>query len=212
MRVFCRDAVRRSHGCNQDDLLGDGVKDGDDGRPGHDAVRQAGSVGIDVGQAFGQPHHVVAQSAEHAGGHGRQAFWQIDARGGDQVAQAVQRAAGLERELTASDGFSFGDLGLVAATTPDEVRLHRHDGIAAAPGAAFDAFEQEGVGLALSDLQIGRDRGFQIIDQPGPDDLGLTSMVGLCEGVEGWLEAHFLTLPVLAASALARASVSTPID
>ena len=171
-------------------------------------VKKGESLDAVAASAGTKVQRIAGISRENAQQH--QALGQVDARGGDQVAQAVQRAAGLGLKVALGDGVALGDLGLIAATAPDEVRLHRHDGIAAAPGAALDAFEQESVRLALSDLQIGRDRGFQVVDQSGPDDLRLAGVIGLGEGVEGGLKAH-LALPVLAASALARASVSTPM-
>jgi hypothetical protein len=185
-----RHARLRAGGGDQDDLLGDGVEHRHDRRPGHDPVRQAQGVGVDVRQALGQADHVVAQGPEHAGRRRRQAGRHLDPRAGDQVAQAVQRAARLGREAAGGDVVAFRDLGLVAAAAPDQVRLHGHDRIAPAPGAALDAFEQEGVGPPVTDLQIGRDRGLQIVDQPGPDHLRAAGLVGGGKGVERGLQAH----------------------
>src|SRR5204863_184393 len=79
----------------------------------------------------------------------------------------------------------------VAAATPDEVRLQRDDRIAAAPGAALDALEQEGVRPPVADLQEGGDRRLQVVDQPRPDKLGRASLVCPLEGRILRLDAHF---------------------
>ena len=81
--VLGRDAGLRAHGRGQDDLLGDGVEDGDDLRTGHDPVRQAQGVLVDVRQALDQANEIVTQRAEHAGGHGRQSLGQLHTRAGD---------------------------------------------------------------------------------------------------------------------------------
>ena len=210
--VLGRNTGLRAHRRGQDDLLGDSVEDGDDLRAGHDPVRQAQRVVVDVGQALDQADQIVTQGAEHAGGHGRQTLWQLHARAGDQITQAVQRAARLGRVAASGDVVAFRDLGLVAAAAPHQVRVHGHDRVATAPGPAFDAFKQEAVGTRLGDLQIGRDRGLEIVDQAGPDDLLPSGIIGFRKGVERGLQTHYSAFfPALAASALARASVSTPM-
>ncbi len=173
------------HGGDQDDLLGDGVEDGHDRRAGHHRVGQVQRVRVHVRQLLGQADHVVTQGAEQAGGHGRQPRGQVEARGGHQIAQGVQRRLGLRRELAAGDGVSASDLGLVPAAAPDEVGLHGDDGVPAAPGAALNGLEQEGVGASVADLQIGGDRRLQVVHQPRPDHLGLSVRVGALKAVVG---------------------------
>ena len=65
------------------------------GRAQHDRVGQAERVGIDVRQSLDQPHHVVAEIAEQAGGHRRQPggssirLSAISARGSRAVGRAL---------------------------------------------------------------------------------------------------------------------------
>ena len=119
-----------------------------DGRVMTASGRSSGS-GLTSRQRLDQPDHVVAERRRTgrrpsaAGPSGRSMRER-----GDQVAQAVQRAAGLGREAAGGDVGALGDLGLVAAAAPDQVGLERDDRIAAAQGAALDRFEQEGVGPA----------------------------------------------------------------
>ena len=180
-----------AHRRHQDDLLGDGVEDRDDGRPRHDAVRQVQRIGVDVGQPFDQPDHVIAHGAEQAGRRRRQAGGQVDARGGDQVPQAVERAALLRGEGAGGDGFALRDLGGVAPAAPDKVRIERDDRIPRPERAALHALEEEGVGTAVADLQVGGDRRLEVIDQPGPDELGRAGPVGLLELRKRRLDGHF---------------------
>ncbi len=172
------DPLHRARRGDQHDLLADGIEHRHDRGPGHHRVRQAQRVGVHVRQGLDQAHHVVADRPEQAGGHGRQAVGQLDPRAGHQVAQGIQRAARLRLEHAGGAVLALADLGLVAAAAPHQVRLHRHDRIAAAPGAAFDRLEQEGEGPAVADLQIGRDRGLQVVDQAHVRDLGQARVVG----------------------------------
>ena len=58
---------------DDDDLVLHAVEDGGDGGPQQDGVGQAQRVGRRIGQIFHLPRHVIAQIAEQAGRHGRQA-------------------------------------------------------------------------------------------------------------------------------------------
>ncbi len=66
--------------------------------------RTSTASGMPIGSGFGrrqflhQPHHVVAEIAEHAGGHRRQAVGQCDAAFRDQRAQRLERRLGAGRE------------------------------------------------------------------------------------------------------------------
>ena len=70
------------------------------------------------------------------------------------------------------------EFGGAGAAAPDEVGRHADDGVAAAGGAVFDAFEQEGVGAAGGELHVGGDRGFEIGDVFGPDEGAAAFVVG----------------------------------
>ena len=168
---------------HQDDLLGDGVEDGHDRRPRQYTVGQVKRVGIDVGQPLHQPDHVVADGTKDTCGHGRKARRQLDPGGGQQVAQGIQRAARLRRELLGADVCAPGDLGLIAPAAPDQIRVQRDDRIARPKRAALHRFKQEGIGLAMADLQEGGDWRLQIVDQPGPDDLWGAAVVGRLKGL-----------------------------
>ena len=76
------------------------------------------------------------------------------------------------------DARALRDLRHVAAAPPDQVRLHGDDRVTTPPGPALHALEQEGIGTAVSDLQIGRNRGLKVVDQAGPDDL--RRALGIC--------------------------------
>ena len=63
-----------------------------------DRVGNADRVGIGRRKLLHQPHHVVAEIAEHAGGHRRQCLGQFDPAFGDQRAQRGERRLGQARE------------------------------------------------------------------------------------------------------------------
>ena len=62
-------------------------------------------------------------------------------------------------------------LGLFPPAAPDHVRVERQYRIAALDRAALDRLQQAGVGAFAAELQEGRDRRLQIVDQPPDDDL-----------------------------------------
>jgi len=146
---------RGPHSGRQQNLLGDAVEHRHHGGADHHRIWQAHGVRVDLGQALDEPHHIVAQGAEDAGRHGRQARGQIKPRSSHKVAQGVQGAARLGREPPARDVFTFGDLGDIPPAAPDQVGIQGDHRVPAPPGAALDAFEKEGVGPAVSDLQVG---------------------------------------------------------
>ena len=85
------DTALRPHRRDDGDGILHRVEHDDDGRAHQDRVGNADRIGIGRRQIFHQPHHVVAEIAEHAGRHRRQAVGQIDAAFGDQRAQRVER-------------------------------------------------------------------------------------------------------------------------
>ena len=74
--TLCIGPDRRDH----DDLVLHAVEDGGDGGAQQDGVGQAQRVGRRIGQILDLPHHVIAQIAEQARRHGRQAGRQVHAR------------------------------------------------------------------------------------------------------------------------------------
>ncbi len=115
-------------------------------------------------------HHVIAQIAEQAGRHGRQAGRQFHARGLDQSAQRIQRPGFLRHIGAARQGMMI-DLGHIAAAAPDQIGFQADDGIAAARFPALHAFQQEGILLAFAQLEKSRDWRFQIGDKAAEQDL-----------------------------------------
>ena len=81
------------------------------------------------------------------------------------------------------------DLGLAVLDAKDHVGVEADHRIAAARGAALHRFEQEDVARAAArQLHEGRNRGFQIGDQPQADQRRLAGIVKRGEGVEFGLE------------------------
>ena len=150
----------------------DAVDDQHHRRAEHQRVGQAERVGVDVRQPLDQPHHVVAEVAEEAGGHRRQLGRQVDPALGDQRARGSPagrrrpRAPGVGVEARRTVEPRGG-----AAALPDQVGLHPHDRVAAAHLAAGDALEQEAVLARLGQLQHQRHRRVEVGDQAGPDHL-----------------------------------------
>ena len=140
------------------DLVLHRVEDRRDGRADQDRVGQAERIGRRRAQLAGldQPHRVVAQIAEQADRHRRQAGRQVHLRRRHQRAQRLRAAC--PRASSGTKASRIGarvavDLGLEIAAAPDQVRLQADDRIAPAAFAALHAFEQEGVVAALGQLQ-----------------------------------------------------------
>ena len=112
--------------------------------------------------------------------------------------------AGTGLELVAVDACAPVDLGLGAATAPDEIGLEADEGVAVAH-AALDGFEEERVGAPVGELEHGADGRVEIGGERRPHDLGGTTSVGLGEGVEGGSYAHEPTR-----LETTRSSISTP--
>ena len=147
------------------------VDDEDDRGAHHDRVGQAEGVGVDVRQALDEADHVVAEVAEEAGGHRRQAVGQLDGALGDEGAEARERVGRLVRPAVGVEAGGAVEAGARAAALPEEVGLHADDRVAAADLAAGDALEQEAVLARLGELQHQRDRGVEVGDEAGPDHL-----------------------------------------
>ena len=114
---------------------GDGVLDRVEGdhqrRADEDRLGNADRIGRRRGERILHlPHHVVAEIAEHAGGHRRQAVRQGDAAFGDQGAQRGKRRRSGRRERFRIVLRRPVDLRLRAATAKDDVRLKPDDRIA----------------------------------------------------------------------------------
>ena len=142
-------------------------------RPDQHRVGDADRIGMGGRQFLHQPHHVVAEIAEHAGGHRRQALGQRDAAFGDQRAQRLERRLRAGRKARRIAARVAVDLGLRAVRSPDQVGIEPDHRIAAAHRAAFDRLEQEAHRPRAGDFQERRDRRFEIGDQRGPHHLRL---------------------------------------
>jgi hypothetical protein len=126
---------------------------------GVDAARQhrAGQARLDVA------HRVVAEVARQAAAEARQAGPQRDLEtllvGGDEV----QRVA-----LEGLDDLAVGDdLGAEARGTQQAACGQADEGIAPEALAPHDRLEQEAEGAAAGELQVQRERGFQVRQRLG---------------------------------------------
>ncbi|MDQ1153347.1 hypothetical protein QE389_000546 [Brevundimonas sp. SORGH_AS 993] len=162
----------------------DRIEDSDQGRSGQDRVRQVQRIGIGRAQRFQQPNHIVAEHTEQARRHRRQVVGQIEARSGDQGAKRPKGRQGFHDEPPVLDLCAPRDLRPVGATAPDDVGVQRQDGVAALDRPAFHRFQQTGVGAVPTQLQEGRNRRFQVVDQATDDDLGATGRKTGGKGVE----------------------------
>ena len=171
-------------GRDQDDLLPDGIEDGDQGRTGEHGVRQIQRIRIGLAQRLEQAHHVIAEDAEQTGGHGRQVLRQVELRRGDQGAQGLKRGQGLGDETPLDHRRATRQFRRVRPATPDHVRVQRQDRIAALHGAAFDGFQQTGVGAMATQFQIGRNRRLKVVDDAPDQHLRPTGRKAGGEGVE----------------------------
>ena len=144
-------------------------------------------------QVLHQPHHVVTEIAEHAGGHRRQSRGQRDAAFGDDVAQRCERRIVGRHKSSRIGERRAVDLGALAVDAKDEIRLEPDDRIAAAHRAAFDQLQKKAHRPSAGDLEKCRDRRFQIGDQSGPDELRLAGRVTRREGLRRRLDLHYLS-------------------
>ena len=183
--------------CRGDDgqLVLHGVENDHDAGAHEKGVGRAHRIGLDVRKLLDQPHGVVAQIAEHARRHGRQVLGDVELGGVEQFAQRLERAglAGLEGVRVLE--WALVDFGHVAVRAPQHVGIEADNRIAAAHGAAFDGFEEEGVGPVRGELQHGRDRRFKVCDQLRGDKLGRSSGVALGEIGKRRLDLHWRGYP-----------------
>ena len=70
-------------------------------------------------------------------------------------------------------------LGLAIAAAPDQIGIKPYGGIATAPGAAFNGFEQESVLVLAAQLEVGRNRREQVIGARGAQDNRLALIITL---------------------------------
>ncbi len=165
------------------DLVAHGVEHHHQRRPRQDRVGDAGAGLLRLGQALHQAHHVVAEIAEHAGRHRRQALGLRNGTLFEQGAQALESRARIVEEALAQS--RAAERGLAVMAAPDQVRLQPDHRIAAAHGAALDRFEQEGrAGRGMAQLQEGGDRRLAIADQHLPQQLRGAGLVSLREVLE----------------------------
>ena len=73
------------------------------------------------------------------------------------------------------------DFRLLFLEAPDHIGPQADDREAPAHAAAFDGFQQEGIGPALRQLHHRRDRGLQIGNKRRPDNLWSPVLVSLGE-------------------------------
>jgi hypothetical protein len=109
--------------------------------------------GFSSGSRFHIADHVVAQEAEQAGRHRRQALGQLHLAFADQDTQGLQRPAVERLEGVRVGAGTAVDLGLVLRAAPDHVGLEADDRVAPAHRAALDRFQQEELGRPSASLR-----------------------------------------------------------
>src|SRR5579872_3577827 len=139
------DARRRTDRRHDGNLVAYGVEDDHDGRTDEERIGHADRVGFGGGQSLHLAHHVIAEIAENAGGHRRQARRYVDTRFGEKGAQSLQGFGVARREGVAIDKRAAIDCAGRAAGAPDDVGIEADHGIAAALRAAFDGFQEKDV-------------------------------------------------------------------
>ena len=201
-RVLVRLGPHRGHDRN---LVAHRVEDHHQRGPQEDRVGHADRVGLGRRQPLHLAHHVVAEIAEDAGCHRRQfvRFGGGDARFGDQGPQRDERRLRAGHETLGFHHRLSRDLGAAAAGAKHDVGIEPDHRVAAAHDAALHGFQQEATpGTARRQLQEGRDRGLEIGDQGGGDELRFARGVPRPESLERW-KRHQLpgSLPSAVASA-----------
>ncbi len=165
----------------QQDLMRHIIEDADDRRTHETGVRQVQRIGIGGAERFHQADHVVAEDTEQAGNHRRQAFGDIHAVGGDERAQGVQGRLGFRHVYGPGDIGAGCQFGLFAETAPHQIGRQGDDRVAAGQRAALDRFEQEGIGAAARQLEVGRNRRFQVVDQLAANNIRLPGLISFCK-------------------------------
>ena len=131
------------------------IEGDDERRADKDRVGNADRVGTGLRQVLHQPHHVVAEIAEYAGGHRRQSRGQRNAALGNDVAQRRERRIAGRYESGGIGGRRAVDLGALAVDAEDKVRLEPDDRIAAAHRAALDRLQKKTHRPSAGDLEKG---------------------------------------------------------
>ncbi len=113
-------------------------------RPHQHRIGNAERIGTRRRQILHQPHHVVAEIAEHAGRHRRQRRGQRDAA----LARSARARPSSGASLTGTKAAgSVWTVRLISARSAvdaeNDIRVEADDRIAAAHGAAFDRFQQK---------------------------------------------------------------------
>ncbi len=186
------DAGGGAHRCDDGHLVGHIVEDRHHGGAQQQAVRHIDGPWPPGWQALDQADHLIADIAHQRRRHRRQFIRQVDMAFAHQPFEGGDSARLFGDEGVGIAAGAAVDLGLVAAAAPDEVRFHADDRIAPAHMAAFDRFQQEGVGLGGGDLQHRRDRRLQVGDRFGPHHLRLALSVARLECLEIGRERHGL--------------------
>ena len=177
-----RDPGHRANRGHNRHLIARPVEHHHDGRADEKRFGHADRVGLGRREALHTPHHVVAEIAEYACRHRRQARRHFDARFGKQRSQRVERVARAGDESVRIDKRPAVDLGMIAARAEDEVGIEADHRIAAALRSALDRFEQEHIARAAArKLEISRHGRLEIGDQRRDRDLGLAGDIGACE-------------------------------
>ena len=175
---------------NQRKLVVHVVENGEQRRANHDTLGHAQRVLVLLRQLLHQPDHVVAEVADQPARHRWQARWHVQADFLDQRAQTVQC-----RPCVRQEGMRCGqrltiDGRLPVHAFPNQVRRHPDDRIAAALGPALDAFQQEGIRLAVCQLQEGGNRGIQVRHALAPHQGATPVLVSGAEGGKAGRYGH----------------------
>ena len=137
-----------THRRHQPDFVAHRIEHGHQRRAHQQRVGGSDRVGFRRRQPLHLAHHVVAEIAEHARRHRRQAGNRGNGRFVEQGAQGFQRrlrAGG--KGVAVAQGVAV-DLRLAAGDAEDHVGIEADHRITATRGAAFDGFQQENVAPA----------------------------------------------------------------
>ena len=147
----------------------------------HQGIGQAQRIGRNIGQAFHQADHVIAQIAKKPGTGGRQAIGQGDAAFGNERAQVVQRVAGLGCEIIRVKAGIAVQMAGFAMAFPHQIGLEPDNRIAPAHLAAGDGFQHKGIFGRARQFQHQRNGRIQISRQTRIDNLVFALVIGGCE-------------------------------
>ena len=185
VRRLRRHAGGRAHRRHDRHLVARRVEHDHDGRADQQRLRHADRIGLGRREPLHPAHHVVAEIAEHARRHRRQARRQLDPRLVEKRPQRLQRIAWAGRESVGIDQGAAVDLGPIAGRAKDEVGVEADHRIAPALRAALDRLEQEHVARATArELEIGRDGSFEVGDERRHRDARRAGLIGAREGLE----------------------------